>query len=185
MNGYLRQSTASQGVILGPFLDDTTFAPATGLSIANTDIKIMVNGGTNNNKNSGGGTHRVNGEYSATLDATDTATVGQMKISVLKSGALAWSGSWQVLEEAVYDAMFAASAPGFALTLFTTAMTESYAADGAAPTLAQAIFGILQFLTEVSISGTTWTTKKLNGSTTAMTFTINDATSPTSITRTS
>lgn len=69
-------------------------------------------------------------------------------------------------------------------TLLTTAMTESYNADGSAPTPAQALMLILQQLTEFSISGTTWTTKKLDGSTTAATFTLNDGTNPTSITRT-
>jgi len=67
--------------------------------------------------------------------------------------------------------------------MLTTAMTESYNADGAAPTLAQALFGILQGLTEFSISGTTLTVKKLDGSTTAMTFTLNSASAPTSRTR--
>lgn len=65
------------------------------------------------------------------------------------------------------------------------ALTESYAADGAAPTLSQAIFAIQQFLQEKGISGTTMTVKKLDGSTTAMTFTLSDATTPASITRAS
>lgn len=65
----------------------------------------------------------------------------------------------------------------------TTALTEAYAADGAAPTLAQAIFAIQQRLTEFAISGTTITVKKLDGSTTAMTLTLDDATTPTSSTR--
>jgi hypothetical protein len=68
-------------------------------------------------------------------------------------------------------------------SIFTAALTEAYAADGAAPTLAQILFGIQAFLQERSVSGTTLTVKKLDGSTTAMTFTLNDATSPTSITR--
>lgn len=67
----------------------------------------------------------------------------------------------------------------------TTALTESYAADGAAPTLAQALFLIQQRLTEFAISGTTITTKKLDGSTTAATFTLDSATAPTSSTRAS
>lgn len=67
--------------------------------------------------------------------------------------------------------------------LFTTVLTEAYAADGAAPTLAQAVFAIQQFLQEKAISGTTMTVKKLDGAATAMTFTLNDATTPTSITR--
>lgn len=69
--------------------------------------------------------------------------------------------------------------------LFTRALTESYATDGAAPTVAQALFAIQQFLQEKAASGTALTVKKLDGSTTAMTFLLNDADSPTSITRTS
>lgn len=67
--------------------------------------------------------------------------------------------------------------------VLTTAMTEAYAADGVAPTLAQAIFAIQQFLQETNVSGTTLTVKKLDGSTSAMTFTLDSATAPTSITR--
>lgn len=69
--------------------------------------------------------------------------------------------------------------------ILRTALTESYAADGAAGTLSQILFAIQQFLQEKSISGTTMTVKKLDGSTTAMTFTLNDATTPTSTTRAS
>lgn len=66
----------------------------------------------------------------------------------------------------------------------TVAVTESYNADGSAPTPIQAIMAILQILTEGSVAGTTMTVKKLDGSTTAFTLTLNDATAPTSITRT-
>jgi hypothetical protein len=69
--------------------------------------------------------------------------------------------------------------------ILTTAMTESYNADGSAPTLAQALHLIIAVLTEMSYSGTTGTAKKLDGSTTAATFTLDDGTSPTSITRAS
>ena len=70
-----------------------------------------------------------------------------------------------------------------AADVLTTALTESYSADGAAPTLTQAVMLILQHLSESSISGTTKTVKKLDGSTTAATFTLDDATTPTSVTR--
>lgn len=110
---FLKQSTASQSRAIGPFLDDTDFKTAeTGLTIANTDIKLVVNGGASANKNSGGGTHRVNGHYGVTFDATDTATVGEMAVSVVVSGALPVFKTFFVLEEAVYDAFFAASATG-------------------------------------------------------------------------
>jgi hypothetical protein len=65
----------------------------------------------------------------------------------------------------------------------TVAVTEAYAADGAAPTPVQALMLIQQALTEVSISSTTMTIKKLDGSTTAATLTLNDASTPTSKTR--
>ena len=68
--------------------------------------------------------------------------------------------------------------------ILTRQMTEAYNADGVAPTVAQALFVIMQMLTEMAISGTTMTIKKLDGSTTALTLTLNDATNPTSITRT-
>lgn len=114
MLGYLRQSTNSQAITLGPFISDSDFkTPATGLTIANTDIRLKVNGGADAPKNSGGATHDVNGEYDATFDATDTATVGRLKVSVVVTGALPFSDVAIVLEEAVYDALFAASAPGY------------------------------------------------------------------------
>lgn len=67
--------------------------------------------------------------------------------------------------------------------LLTTQMTESYNADGTAPTVAQALFVIMQRLTEFAISSTTITVKKLDGSTTALTLSLDDATTPTSSTR--
>lgn len=73
---------------------------------------------------------------------------------------------------------------GYALSATgSAALTESYAADGAAATLPQLLYMTLAVLSEFSISGTTLTAKKLDGSTTAGTFTLNDASSPTAITR--
>jgi hypothetical protein len=114
MNSFLKQSTASQSRAIGPFLDDTDFKTAeTGLTIANTDIKLVVNGAASANKNSGGGTHRVNGVYGVTFDATDTATVGEMHVSVVVAGALPVFHTFVVVEEAIYDQLFGASALGY------------------------------------------------------------------------
>lgn len=109
----LRQSTASQSVKLGPFVDDTDGVTAeTGLTIANTDIKLSKAGGTMASKNSGGGTHDANGWYTITLDATDTATVGALQVSCKVAGAAPVFMQFQVVEQAIYDALFAASATG-------------------------------------------------------------------------
>ncbi len=67
--------------------------------------------------------------------------------------------------------------------VMTTQMTESYRTDGSAPTIAQALCETLGHMGESSISGTTKTVKKFDGSTSAATFTLNDATTPTAITR--
>lgn len=128
----LRQSTASQEVLLGPFLDSTDGNTAeTGLTIANTDIKLWKHGATSEaNKNSGGATHIAAGRYYAVLDATDTNTVGMLEINVHVSGALAVRREFQVLEEAVYDALFAASATG-ALPVSSGGIASTAFATGA------------------------------------------------------
>lgn len=67
--------------------------------------------------------------------------------------------------------------------ILTTQMTEAYAADGVAPTLAQAMFLIQQTVGQFSISGTTLTAQQIDKSTTAATYTLDDASNPTSRTR--
>jgi len=73
------------------------------------------------------------------------------------------------------------AATEIATATLTTAMTESYRAAGVAPTLAQAAFELIAQMGDASISGTTKTLKKIDG-TTAKTFTLNSSTTPTSIT---
>lgn len=123
MSLVLRQSTASQEILLGPFVDSTDGNTSeTGLTIANTDIKLFKHGGTTlTDKTSGGATHISNGYYYAVLDATDTDTVGNIEVNVKVAGALAVRREFIVVEEAVYDALFAASAPGPLTTLGTNA----------------------------------------------------------------
>ncbi len=83
----------------------------------------------------------------------------------------------------------AASKTGYALSttgidaLFTRQLTEAYAADGAAPTVAQSLMLIQQMLGDFSISGTTLTVRKVDGSTSAATFTLNSSSAPTALTR--
>jgi hypothetical protein len=65
--------------------------------------------------------------------------------------------------------------------VLTRQMTEAYRAAGVAPTLAQVAFELIAHMGDSSISGTTKTLKKLDG-TAAKTFTLDSATTPTSIT---
>lgn len=172
MNGYLRQSTASQARLIGPFIDDTDFKTAsTGLTIANTDIKVRANGTTLSNKNSGGGTHQVNGMYSVSWDATDTANVGELFFSVKVAGALQVFGSYVVLEEDVYDAYFAASAPGVPARLnramkgITLGTVDSGATTTSIPTssLSPAAGVADQFKNAVIVFASDTTTANLRG----------------------
>jgi len=105
---YLKQSTASQEIPLGVFVDETdgkTAEPA--LTIANTDIKLWKTGATTlADKNSGGATNISGGIYYATLDATDTDTLGPMVIFVHVSGALPLRVECDVLPANVFDARY-------------------------------------------------------------------------------
>lgn len=287
---FLRQSTASQSVLIGPFVDSTDGNTAeTGLTVDAADIRLSKNGANIVGKNSGGGTHDELGYYTITLDATDTDTVGRLQLMVHESGALPVYHEFQVVEEALFDGLFAASAArvpadtthiaGAAVStstaqigvnvvnaggtawasgaitaaviatgaidadaiadnaidagaiatgaitaakfgagaidaaavatgaidadalaadavaeiqaglstltasgLLTTALADAYAANGAAPTLQQAVMAIHQVLMDFAISGTSNTVKKLDG-TTAFTVTLDSATAPTSASR--
>jgi hypothetical protein len=64
-------------------------------------------------------------------------------------------------------------------------LTEGYAGDGLAPTLEQALFRIMQNVTQFGIVGTALTVKKLDKTTVAETYTLDSATVPTSRTRAS
>lgn len=107
----LRQSTASQEIPLGYFVDSTDGdTEETGLTIANTDIKLWKMGATTlANKNSGGATHISNGIYYCVLDATDTNTLGGLIVFVHVSGALSVRVECEVLPANIYDSWIAGS----------------------------------------------------------------------------
>lgn len=111
---YLRQSTAID-VPLGPFVDATDGAtPETGLTISQADVRLKKNAGAWAQVNDAtSATHEEAGWYEKELDATDTNTVGTLIISVQESGALPVWHEYTIIEEAVYDALFAASALGY------------------------------------------------------------------------
>ncbi len=107
----LKQSTASQEIPLGCFVDSTDGnTEENGLTIANTDIKLWKMGATTlASKNSGGATNISNGVYHATLDATDTDTLGSLIVFVHVAGALAVKQECVVLSANNYDSAIAAT----------------------------------------------------------------------------
>lgn len=146
MTIYLRYNTASQELPIGQMVDSTDGdTEKSALTIANTDIKLWKTGATTlASKNSGGATYISNGVYYCVLDATDTNTLGSMVVYVHVSGALAFKQDCVVLPTNVYDSMIAG--------------TEWFQVDPNAVVW--------------SISGTTLTVKKPDGSTTAYTKTL-------------
>jgi hypothetical protein len=85
--------------------------------------------------------------------------------------AIPWNAAWDAeVQSEVDDAL-------------TATVADSIPADGTRPSIAQAVLMITRFLMERSVSSTTVTVTKEDGSTANMTFTLDDATSPTSITR--
>lgn len=112
---------------------------------------------------------------------TAAAGIPEVKVASIANGAVTAAA---VATDAIdADALAADALTEIFNKVLTTALTEAYAADGAAPTLAQFMFMLWSALAEFSISTTTITAKKLDGSTTAMTFTLDSATNPTSRTR--
>lgn len=70
------------------------------------------------------------------------------------------------------------------ITGLTTALTEGYRGTGATGSVRDLLYEVIAHLGESAIASTTKTLKKLDGSTTAKTYTLNDASTPTSITET-
>jgi hypothetical protein len=115
----LRQSTAVT-IKLGPFLDDTTGKDAEdGLTLQKADVRLSKNGGdmaacaTDQGVGDAGAAHDELGYYDIALGTADTDTCGRLKVMVHEAGALPVWLEYQVIEEPIYDALFAASAAGF------------------------------------------------------------------------
>jgi len=85
-----------------------------------------------------------------------------------------------VADGALDDGAFAAGA--FA-KVFATALTESYAANGVAPTLEQALLAVLQRMFHCVKTGTALSVKQLDGSTEAISCVLDSATNPQSVLR--
>lgn len=69
-------------------------------------------------------------------------------------------------------------------TALNATIADSVPADGTRPSVRQALYMIAQFLMDKEVAGTTVTVNKPDGTTALMTFTLDDAANPTTITRT-
>jgi hypothetical protein len=123
----LKQSTAVD-IAIGPFLDATDGVTAeTGLTISQADVRLKKNAGAWAQVNdSTSATHEENGWYEKELDATDTNTLGILKIAVHESGALPVWHDFMVVPAEVYDTLVAGTDN---LTADLTSTAQTAAAD--------------------------------------------------------
>lgn len=103
---FLKQST-SVTIILGPFVDATDGVTAeTGLTIAQAGVRLSKNGGAFAQKaDSAACAHLENGYYSCALNATDTGTLGLVRVAVNASGALPVWRDLLVVPANVWDSL--------------------------------------------------------------------------------
>ena len=145
MARWLKQST-SVDVPIGPFLDSTDGITAeTALTITQPDIRLKKNGGAWAQKNAAQTlSHEENGFYEVTLDATDTGTLGLLRLAVFETGACPVWEDFIVLPANVYESLVTGTE-----WLETTTLRNDFV-----------------------ISGATLTVRKTDGSTTQFTKTI-------------
>lgn len=104
----LKQSTASQEVPIGPFLDDADGKTAeVSLTVANTHTLWHLTGAASM-VNVGQATipHIASGWYLWTADATDTATAGPAVLAVSVTGALPVRVECDILPANIYDSRY-------------------------------------------------------------------------------
>lgn len=100
---YLKQSTAAT-IIMGPFVDSIDGCTAkTALTLSQSDIRLSKNGGDPAQKHQTSvAVHKENGYYAVYLDATDTDTLGRLRIMVSKATALGIREDITVLSTSAY-----------------------------------------------------------------------------------
>lgn len=107
MARWLKQST-SVDVPIGPFVDQTDgFTAETALTLTQPDIRLKKNGAAWAQKNAAQTlAHEENGYYEVTLDATDTNTLGLLRLAVNESGALPIFEDYLVVPTNIWDSLF-------------------------------------------------------------------------------
>lgn len=106
----LRQSTAVTKK-MGPFVDDTDGSTEeTGLAIVQADVHLSKNGGDFAQKNDAtAGVHDEKGYYLITFNATDINTLGSLRVTIHKTGALPVWKDFMVFTQKAYDALMHAT----------------------------------------------------------------------------
>lgn len=165
----LKQSTAVT-LKIGPFLDSTDGVTAeTALTISQADVRLSKNGGDMAQKTEiTSCTHDELGVYDCPVDATDTGTLGRLRLDVQESGALPVWHEYLVVPANVYDSLVGGSDT---LQADVTQWSGSAVTSGAVPAAAAGAAGGLPTVDGnnriVGIQGTKTTLDALNDPTVA------------------
>lgn len=103
---FLKKSTAVT-ITFGPFVDSTdAVTPETALGLVQADVRLSKNGGAYAQKNDATApAHQENGHYSVVLNATDTNTLGFLRVAVYKAGALPVWADFDVIPAQVWNSL--------------------------------------------------------------------------------
>jgi hypothetical protein len=174
----------SAGLVLNTIATNAARIPSAPATTANCLTAVQVENAVWDAARSG---HTASGSYGQGVASVQGAVVGAVG-SVATGGITSNSFASGAINATVLatDAVGASQLATAAVNkIWTTQMTESYAADGTAMTPAQAFFQLWSLMSEPNIGGTVVTCKKLDGTTTSMTFNLNSSTAPTTQTRAS
>lgn len=104
---FIKQST-SVDMTIGPFVDTADgFTAMTALTLTQPDIRLKKNAAAWAQKAAAQTlSHEENGYYEVTLDATDTDTLGHMRLAVNEIGACPVWEDFMVMPANVWDSWF-------------------------------------------------------------------------------
>ena len=113
----LKQSTAVTKKV-GPFLDSTDGdTEEAALTIQKADVRLSKNGGNlaaasaDQGASDAGAPYDEVGQYDIDFDATDTNTIGSLKMVIHSTGALIVQQEFMVIPPALYEAMYGSGCP--------------------------------------------------------------------------
>ena len=111
--------------MLGPFVDDTDGKTTEeALTLSQADLHLSKNGAASAQKNDAtAATHRYGGNYMVDLDATDTNTLGHLRLMCKESGALPVVADFMVLPAEAYDTLVGGT-DNFTVDLSTQAKAD-------------------------------------------------------------
>jgi len=185
----LRELTTVK-VPIGPFVDkDDGITPQTDIILSDCDRSVLLKHGassiTNISDNTWAAITNADGMYNLTLTSDETDTVGIARVYIDDvSETLSVIDDFMVMPSDVYDALYGSSdmkAVSSVTGNVTIDLSQAISESPANKTVGESLYyGLANGKYKLEISGTSMTLYKSDGATTATSWTLDDATNPTS-----